>query len=82
MYLAPSHLKTRAVQELIGYLDQQLEREASHSLKPDRKNRWYDEDQKTAHAVELLRASPESIKTRVADTLLAVLTDDQTPGSI
>ena len=38
--------------------------------------RWYDEDLETAHTVELIKNSPESLKSRVADTLLEILTAD------
>jgi hypothetical protein len=43
-------------------------------------NRWYDEDQETAQTVELLKNSPEFLKSRVADTLLAILSAEDAPA--
>jgi hypothetical protein len=39
----------------------------------DNGNRWYDQDPETAQTVELLKKSPDFLKSRVADNMLKVL---------
>jgi hypothetical protein len=77
LYLAPQTLKARATRELISYLDEQLGWDLVEASLPIRGGRWYDEDQQTAQAVELLRNSPESLKSRAADALLEILADGE-----
>ncbi len=36
-------------------------------------NRWYDQDQETAQTVELLKNSPDFLKSRVAENMLQLL---------
>ena len=79
MYLAPRQLKMRAMKELVEYLDEHLGQDSLTRQGLNRKNRWYDEDQQAAIAVELLKQSPESVKTRAADALLAILSEEESP---
>lgn len=81
LYLAPGALQNRASKELQHFLDEQwgtaaTERVRYESAAKPKGQRWYDEDRDTAQTVELIKNSPEALKSRVADTLLAILTSD------
>jgi hypothetical protein len=82
LYLAPGALQTRASRELRHFLAEQWGATPTEKILRELKansrgQRWYDEDMETAHTVELLKSSPEFLKSRVADTLLGILTSDQ-----
>ncbi len=81
LYLAPGNLQAQATRELQHFLDEnwgavQTERALYNASAKPKGNRWYDEDQETAQAVELIRNSPEFLKSQVADTLLGILSAD------
>lgn len=81
LYLAPGAVQTRASRELQRFIEEQWgaphARKALQEIKvTSRGNRWYDEDPETAQTVELLKNSPEFLKSRVADTLLEILASD------
>ena len=78
LYLAPGHVQTKVARELQGFLEGEWgtaqARKALQEVRSKTKgNRWYDEDYETSQTVELLKNSPESLKSRVADTLLEIL---------
>ncbi len=82
LYLAPGAVQARASRELQRFIEEQWG--ASHARKALQEikatsggKRWYDEDPETAQTVELLKNSPEFLKSRVADTLLEILASDQ-----
>lgn len=81
LYLAPGAVQVKAARELQRFMEEHWE--TSHARKvlqeirtTSRGKRWYDEDQETFQAVELLKNSPEYLKSRVADTLLEILSSD------
>jgi hypothetical protein len=81
LYLAPGSLQNRAAQELQRFLGEDwgsaATEKARHAAETNPKGkRWYDEDFDTAQAVELIKISPESMKSRAADTLLEILIAD------
>lgn len=74
-------MQNRAARELQRFMDEQwgpaeAEKVRFHAAEQPRGKRWYDEDLETAQAVELIKNSPEALKSRVADTLLEILTAD------
>lgn len=78
LYLVPGHVQTKVARELRGVLEQEWgvaqARKALQEVRAKAKgNRWYDEDFETSQTVELLKNSPETLKSRVADTLLEIL---------
>jgi hypothetical protein len=78
LYLAPGGLQVRASKELRRFLTEQwgavhIEKMLQGFKSRLNGKRWYDEDVETAQTVELLRQSPEFLKSRVADTLLEIL---------
>ncbi len=78
LYLAPGGVQAKVARELQRFLEEQWgtsqARKALQEVRSKaRGNRWYDEDYETAQTVELLKNSPESLKSRVADTLLEIL---------
>ena len=78
LYLAPGPVQTKVARELQHFLEDQWgtpqARKALNEVRSKAKgNRWYDEDYETSQTVELLKNSPESLKSTVADTLLAIL---------
>lgn len=82
LYLAPGNLQAKVAQELRSFLDEQwgtqhTERLLYETLGKRPGNRWYDEDLETAHTVELIKNSPDTLKTTVADTLLAILSEER-----
>ncbi len=77
LYLAPNDLQARAAQELQMFLQEHWGMQEAHVQLPGK--RWYDEDRRTAQTVELIKNTPEALKTRVADKLLAILSGD--PGA-
>jgi hypothetical protein len=82
LYFAPSPVQVQAARQLKRFLEEEWgtahARKALQEVRAKAKGkRWYDEDLETAQAVELLKNSPEFLKSRVADTLLAILSADQ-----
>lgn len=82
LYFAPGTVQLKATLELQRYLADQWDspsaQKALHEMK-NRQNqgkRWYDENQQTFETVELLKNSPDFLKSRVADTLLEILSAD------
>jgi hypothetical protein len=78
LYFAPAPVQVQAARQLQRFLEEEWgtaqARKALQEVKAKfRGKRWYDEDQETAQTVELLKNSPEFLKSRVADTLLAIL---------
>ncbi len=78
LYLSPGNLQLKAARQLQRFLVEQWDtpqaRKALLDMKVrDNGSRWYDEDHETAQTVELLKNSPDFLKTRVADTLLEIL---------
>lgn len=76
--LAPGVIQTKAARQLkrsvVEAWDSPQARKALVSMKIKLNgNRWYDEDRETAQAVELLKNSPDFLKSQVADTLLEIL---------
>ena len=81
LYFAPAPVQVRAARQLKRFLEEEWgsgqARKALQDMKSKAKGkRWYDEDWETAQAVELLKNSPEFLKSRVAETLLAILSAD------
>lgn len=86
LYLAPGALQERASAELQKFLEEHwgsastervlygyaLDELEAHG--PGK--RWYDQKPDTAKTVELIKNSPESLKSQAADTLLAILGSD------
>lgn len=82
LYLAPGALQVHASRELRRFLTDQWGATHTEKVLKDltsktKGQRWYDEDLETAQAVELLKSSPEFLKSRVADTLLEILCAEQ-----
>lgn len=78
MSLAPGAVRARAAGQLrrsiVEAWDTPQARNALLGIKIKANGgRWYDVDQETAQAVELLKNSPDFLKSRVADTLLEML---------
>ncbi len=82
LYLAPGSLQARASQELQTFLDthwgsahadRTAYEVASRSIHG---KRWYDEATETAQTVELIKNSPDPLKSLMADTLLEILGAD------
>jgi len=78
MYFAPPPVQVQAARQLKRFLEEEWgtsqARKALQEVKARaRGKRWYDEDQETSQTVEMLKNSPEFLKSRVADTLLAIL---------
>jgi len=78
LYLAPGAMQIRAARQLQRFLDEawdipEQERVLYHVTTTGKGQRWYDEVLETAHTVELIKNSPEFLKSRAADTLLAIL---------
>lgn len=79
LYLSPSYVQTNVARELMRFMEEQWGmaqvRKVLKELRttPTKGNRWYDEDHETAETVELMKNSPEYVKSRVADTLLEIL---------
>ncbi|MCE3236657.1 MAG: hypothetical protein K0Q50_2848 [Vampirovibrio sp.] len=81
LYLAPGAVQVKAARELQRFMEEHWEtsqaRKAIQEIKvTSRGKRWYDEDPETFQTVELLKNSPEFLKSRVADTLLEILSSD------
>ena len=78
LYLAPGPMQNKASRALLSFLDEQWEapqaRRAFQEMrsKPTGK-RWYDEDYDIYQTVELLKNSPEPLKSRLAEKLLEIL---------
>lgn len=79
LYLAPNDLQSRAAKELQVFLQEHWGMQELEVKIPGK--RWYDEDRSTAQTVELIKNTPESLKTPVADKLLAILSGDQGSAS-
>ena len=82
LYLAPGSVQVRAARHVKRFLEEQWDNpqasKAFLQLKfQSNGKRWYDEDGETAQAVELLRKSPEYLKSRAADTLLEIMTAER-----
>lgn len=79
LYFAPDSLQLRAMAEIQRFVDKQSEmepeqRRSSKAYEPYKAcNRWYDGHSETAKTVELIKNSPETLKKRVGDELLAIL---------
>ena len=78
LYLAPGGLQLQSLQAMRRCLNEQwgarqTERHLHALPAYALGKRWYDVDADTARTVELLRNSPEFLKTRAADTLLEIL---------
>ena len=79
LYFAPRNLQTKAMTEIQKFVDEQWEtvhiQRQLQATKPQSKgNRWYDVHAETAKTVELIKNSPENLKQRIGETLLAILT--------
>ena len=82
LYLAPGTVQVKVAREVQHFLEEQWgsshARKAIQEVKTKAKGkRWYDEDLQTAQTVELLKNSPEFLKSRVADTMLEILAGDR-----
>ena len=78
LYLSPGGIQSNVARELRRFLEEEWgtlqTRKALQEICARAKgNRWYDEDLETAQTVELLRNSPDSLKSRAADILLEIL---------
>lgn len=82
LYFAPVAVRTQVSRQLRRFLAEhwgatQTDRVAQTACALiDDGKRWYDHDPDTAFLMELLRSSPEFLKSRVADTLLEILCAD------
>jgi 4-alpha-glucanotransferase len=77
LYLAPASLQAQAARQLQHYLLEEWGSPAAIQASPSATGqRWYDENQDTAAVMELLRESPDYLKTRAANELLKLLAQD------
>ncbi|WP_373532353.1 hypothetical protein [Vampirovibrio sp.] len=78
LYLAPGAMRIHVFRQAQRFLMEQWDTPQLRSvlLGTDikaKRNRWYDQDPETAQTVELLKNSPDFLKSLVADNMLKVL---------
>ncbi len=78
LYLAPGAMRINVSRQVQGFLLEQWDTPQMRRVLlgihiKANGNRWYDQDPETAQTVELLKNSPDFLKSRVADNMLKVL---------
>lgn len=78
LYLAPGAMRVNVSRQVQRFLMEQWDFPQARrvllemNVKADG-NRWYDQDQETARTFELLKNSPDFVKSRAAENMLKVL---------
>lgn len=78
LYLSPGPTQVAVVRQVQRFLVEQWDAPQVSQVLQDIRvrnsgNRWYDQHEETAQTVELLKNSPDFLKSRVAENLLQVL---------
>ncbi|WP_303673894.1 hypothetical protein [Vampirovibrio chlorellavorus] len=78
LYLAPGAMRLTVARQIQRFLVEQWDTPQVRKVLQEIRvkangNRWYDQDQETAQTVELLKNSPDFLKSRVAENMLQLL---------
>jgi hypothetical protein len=81
LYFAPGSLQRRAMAEVRRFVDSHwetvhLQRQLQEKKPQPRGSRWYDVHDETAKTVELIKNSPDTLKHRVGEALLTILSNE------